>query len=164
MKKYHSNSKSVIFNINLFVAIVMLAIAIKYFDIIQTVDTIKLLERINKISKEENKHQKIFLQVNTGHDPNKYGFTEKDIFAAAEQIKNFSHISLVGIMTIPPQDISKNKLQFIYRETRKIRDKIKHTIDNHCKNLSMGMSNDFETAIIEGATHIRIGTALFGER
>ena len=52
--------------------------------------TFKLLERINKISNEENKHQKIFLQVNIGEDPNKYGFTEKDVFAAAEQTKNFS--------------------------------------------------------------------------
>ena len=138
--------------------------AIKYFDIIQTVDTIKLLERINKISNEENKHQKIFLQVNTGEDPNKYGFTEKDVFAAAEQTKNFSHISLEGIMIIPPQNLHEKKLCKIYEKTRKIRNTIQKTIDNECKYLSMGMSKDYIWAIKEGATHIRIGTALFGKR
>jgi len=138
--------------------------AIQLFDVIQTIDSIKLAKRINIIAAEEKKIQKIFLQVNTGNDSQKHGFSKKEIIIAAEEIAGMQNILLIGIMTIPPQDISKNKLQFIYRETRKIRDKIKHTIDNHCKNLSMGMSNDFETAIIEGATHIRIGTALFGER
>ncbi len=138
--------------------------AIKYFDIIQTVDTIKLLERINKISKEENKHQKIFIQVNIGKDPNKYGFTEKDVFTAAEQIKKFTNISLEGIMTIPQQNLQEKKLCKIYEKTRKIRDKIQQTIESECKYLSMGMSNDYIWAIKEGATHIRVGTALFGKR
>jgi hypothetical protein len=138
--------------------------AIKYFDIIQTVDTIKLLEQINKISNEENKHQKIFLQVNTGQDPNKYGFTEKEVFTAAERIKKLPHISLGGIMTIPPQNLKEKKLCKIYEKTRKIRDNIQQTIERECKYLSMGMSNDYIWAIQEGATHIRIGTALFGKR
>ena len=67
-------------------------------------------------------------------------------------------------MTIPPHELPEKKLLDIYRKTRKIRDMIKKSINNNCKYLSMGMSNDFETAITEGATHIRLGTALFGER
>ena len=74
------------------------------------------------------------------------------------------NILMIGIMTIPPQGISKSKLRTIYKKTRKIRDKIKESIEGRCNNLSMGMSNDFEIAIAEGATHVRIGTALFGER
>ena len=73
-------------------------------------------------------------------------------------------ISLTGIMTIPPINISKGNLQSIYKDTRKIRDKIQASIEKSCKNLSIGMSNDYEIAISEGATHIRLGTALFGER
>ena len=138
--------------------------AIKYFDIIQTVDTIKLLERINQVSNEENKQQKIFLQVNTGQDPNKYGFTEKDVITAAERTKKLTHISLCGIMTIPPQNLQEKILCKIYEKTRKIRDNIQQTIERECKYLSMGMSNDYILAIQEGATHIRIGTALFGKR
>ena len=138
--------------------------AIKYFDIIQTVDTIKLLERINQMSREENKRQKIFLQVNTGKDQNKYGFTEKDVFYAAEQTKNLPHISLEGIMTIPPQKLQEKELCKIYAKTRKIRDNIQQIIESECRYLSMGMSNDYIWAIKEGATHIRIGTAIFGKR
>ena len=73
-------------------------------------------------------------------------------------------ISLIGIMTIPPNNISKENLQFIYKETRKIRDTVCRSIEKRCNNLSMGMSNDYEIAIAEGATHIRLGRALFGER
>ena len=67
-------------------------------------------------------------------------------------------------MTIPPYETAKTELSLIYRKTRKIRDKIRSTINENCQNLSMGMSNDYETAITEGSTHIRIGTGLFGPR
>jgi hypothetical protein len=73
-------------------------------------------------------------------------------------------LELIGIMTIPPNNISKENLQSIYKETRKIRDIVQTSIEKRCNNLSMGMSNDYELAIAEGATHIRLGTALFGER
>ena len=138
--------------------------AVKYFDVIQTVDTIKLLERINQMSREENKCQRIFLQVNTGQDKNKHGFTKKEIFSAAELTKIFPHVSLGGIMTIPPQNLKEKKLCKIYEETRKIKDKIQQTIESECRYLSMGTSKDYLLAIQEGATHIRIGTALFGKR
>ena len=73
-------------------------------------------------------------------------------------------LELNGIMPIPPQGIPTNNLRELYKETREIRNVIKESINKVCKNLSMGMSNDFEIAIEEGATHIRIGTALFGAR
>ena len=138
--------------------------AINMFDVIQTVDTIKLLRRIEYLLQEKNKKQKIFLQVNTGKDPQKHGFTKMEALNAAEKTTGMSHIELSGIMTIPPQNISEEKLCTIYRETREIKEKIEQTIESKCKHLSMGMSNDFEIAIREGATHIRLGTALFGER
>ena len=68
----------------------LVSFVVKYFDVIQTADTIKLLKRINQISIEENKCQRIFLQVNIGQDKNKNGFTEKDVFSAAERTKTFS--------------------------------------------------------------------------
>ena len=138
--------------------------AIQLFDVIQTIDSLKLAKRIDIISQEEGKKQKIFLQTNTSEDPKKHGFSEKETIAAAKEVAELKGIELIGIMTIPPNNISRKKLKSIYNKTRKLRDIVHTTIEKSCKNLSMGMSNDYETAISEGATHIRLGTALFGNR
>ena len=138
--------------------------AVQLFDVIQTVDSLKLAKRINTISNQETQPQNIFLQVNTGGDPNKHGFSPKETISAAKEIVKMRGLSLIGIMTIPPNNISKRNLQSIYIETRKIRDTVQTSIEKCCNNLSMGMSNDYEIAIAEGATHIRLGKALFGER
>ena len=138
--------------------------AIQLFDVIQTVDSLKLANRINIISNQEEKKQKIFLQVNTEGDLNKHGFSPQEIVRAANDIAEMKDISLIGIMTIPPNNISEENLKSIYKETRKIRDTVQKSIETRCNNLSMGMSNDYEIAIAEGATHIRLGKALFGER
>ena len=138
--------------------------AIQLFDVIQTIDSLKLAKRINILSKQIKKTQKIFLQVNTAGDHNKQGFSLDETIVAAKEIANMMNISLIGIMTIPPNNISEKNLQYIYNKTRAIKDIVQQSIENQCNNLSMGMSNDYETAIKEGATHIRLGTALFGER
>ena len=134
------------------------------FDVIQTVDSIKLAKRLNAISAEANTSQNIYLQVNIGKDPNKQGFTPEEIIDSAKEVSALGNLELNGIMTIPPQGIPTNNLRELYKKTREIRNVIKESINRVCKNLSMGMSNDFEIAIEEGATHIRIGTALFGAR
>ena len=138
--------------------------AVELFDVIQTVDSIKLARRINSICKESHIRQSIYLQVNTGEDPQKHGVSVKNANSVAQTISKMENLILGGIMTIPPNDIAIKELSLIYRKTRKIRDKIRSTINENCQNLSMGMSNDYERAIAEGATHIRIGTGLFGPR
>tara|TARA_Y100001968_G_C19116700_1_gene599905 strand:- start:45 stop:743 length:699 start_codon:yes stop_codon:yes gene_type:complete len=138
--------------------------AINLFDYIQTVDTFKLINKISKTAKELNKQQKIFIQVNIANDIKKYGFKEKEILKAAEETIKHSNIILSGIMTIPPKGISNKELQKIYEKTRVLKEKIETTIDPNCKYLSMGMSRDYELAIMQGATHVRLGTALFGKR
>ena len=138
--------------------------AIELFDIIQTVDSIKLAGRINSICKESHIRQHIYLQVNTGEDPNKHGIPVKKANSIAREISKMENLILEGIMTIPPNEIDIKKLSLLYKKTRKIRDEIHSKINKNCKNLSMGMSNDYEIAIEEGATHIRIGSGLFGER
>jgi len=138
--------------------------AVLLFDIIQTVDSIKLLEKIDLVAKQNNKCQHIYLQVNTGNDPNKFGFTTESIINAAKKTKKLKNIYLNGIMTIPPAHISSKKLKSIYKDTRTIRDYIKNKIEKNCIDLSMGMSNDYKIAVEEGATHVRIGTKLFGNR
>ncbi|MAJ45097.1 MAG: YggS family pyridoxal phosphate-dependent enzyme [Candidatus Marinimicrobia bacterium] len=133
-------------------------------DVIETVDSLKLANKINNLSKELKKRTKIFLQVNTGNDPKKYGFNTKKIVLASEKISQMDNLYLSGIMTIPPRLKNTTKLKDIFNKTRKIRDEIQKNINPNCKNLSMGMSADFEIAIKCGATHIRLGTILFGKR
>jgi hypothetical protein len=134
------------------------------FDVIQTIDSIKLAKRLNIISAETNKLQKIYLQVNIGNDPQKQGFSIKEIIDSAKEASELDSLEIGGIMTMLPQGIPKTTLRDYYKKTCEIKNEINESVNSSCNNLSMGMSNDFEIAIEEGATHIRIGTALFGAR
>ena len=134
------------------------------FDVIQTVDSIKLAKRLNIISAERKKLQKIYLQVNIGNDPQKQGFSPEEIINSAKEASELENLEISGIMTMLPQGIPKTTLRDYYKKTCKIKNEIKELVNGRCTNLSMGMSNDFEIAIEEGATHIRIGTALFRAR
>ena len=138
--------------------------AVELFDVIQTVDSIKLANRINSVCEETLKKQRILLQVNTGADPKKQGVSAENATFVARKISKMKNLKLVGIMTIPAQNSTQNELRLVYRKTRKIRDEICIKINDQCKNISMGMSRDYEVAIAEGATHIRIGVGLFGCR
>ena len=137
--------------------------AIKLYDYIQTVDTLSLAKKINKTAKEENKVQKIFLQVNIGNLENRYGFLTKEIETAANIINLYNNISIEGIMIIPPLTEDRKKYLNYFKKAKEIQSKIGEKIKT-CTKLSMGMTNDYVDAIKEGATHIRIGTALFGDR
>ena len=138
--------------------------AIQLYDIIQTVDSIKLAKKISSIASETEKTQKIYLQVNSGKDPLKKGFSLNEIEKYALEIAQMKNLIISGIMMIPPFIVMDDKYRKIYSDTRKIRNKLIESGIESCTNLSMGMSRDFQLAIEEGATHIRIGTALFGDR
>ena len=137
--------------------------AVKIYDYIQTVDNLSLAKKINKIAEKENKTQKIFLQINIGNVENRHGFLTKEIEIAANTINLYKNISIEGVMIIPPLTDNKNIYLNYFKKAKEIQIKIKTKIKT-CKNLSMGMTNDYVDAIKEGATHIRIGTALFGAR
>ena len=133
------------------------------YDYIQTVDSIELAKKIQKKAKEINKIQKIFVQINIGNIKGRYGFDKKEIYEAAKTISMFKNVSINGVMIIPPLIEDKEQYINFFNEAKKIQQKLNKNILS-CKNLSMGMSNDYKYAINEGATHIRIGSALFGER
>tara|TARA_B100001029_G_C15050691_1_gene450505 strand:- start:1194 stop:1904 length:711 start_codon:yes stop_codon:yes gene_type:complete len=137
---------------------------IKLADVIQTVDSLKLASRINNISKELNKKTTIYIQINTAKDDKKFGFYPKEVLNVSKAIIKMKNLNFIGIMTIPPMSKDYDLLKTIFNKTRKIKDDIQNQINPKCKYLSMGMSNDFETAIGCGATHIRLGTILFGNR
>ena len=138
--------------------------ATKLFDVIQTVDSINLAKKINRICETSGITQNIYIQVNVGKDPKKYGFLPENTITSTREITKMKNINLCGIMTIPPAGLTKKELHETYKQARKTRDKIYLKVNKNCKYISMGMSEDYEIAIMEGATHIRIGTALFGTR
>jgi len=134
--------------------------AVKLFDVIQTVDSIELAERLERICQEEGREElKIFVQVDLGRETTKNGVREEDLPKLLEAIKNCKCLKLLGLMQIPPYFEEIERVRPYFRRLREIRDNL---LPNG--KLSMGMSHDFETAIEEGATHVRVGTAIFGER
>ena len=131
---------------------------IKEFDFIHSVDSLPLLERISRISQEEQKSPNIFLQVKFLDDPNKGGFLKQDLFNSWSKIISLKNINLIGLMTIPPIVLNSYQRKDLFCECR--------NFANHLglKDCSMGMSNDWQEAIQGGATWIRLGSLLFGKR
>ncbi len=137
--------------------------ALKIFNVIQTVDSLILAEKINKHAQSINKNQRIYCQINIGNDPNKKGFTTKELKANINKIIILPQLTIEGIMTILPLGTTNKQTKKLYNETKKIKDEIskQYNID---LELSMGMSNDYITAIQCGATIVRVGSKLFGQR
>ena len=138
--------------------------AVSLFDVIQTVDSIRLAKKINKESKKINKKQQVFLQINISKDPKKYGFFEEEALLGCAEIQKLYNIQVLGLMTITANHLKDYELGKCYEKMRRLRKKLKSEGLPLCQNLSMGMSRDYLYAIKEGATHVRIGTGLFGER
>lgn len=134
--------------------------AVRLFDVIHSVDSIELAERLERICEEENRAKlSVFVQVDLARESTKNGIEEKYLPALAEYLKSCKYLKFDGLMIIPPFFEDVEKVRPFFRKLRELRDKI-------CPHgeLSMGMSHDFKTAIEEGATIIRVGTAIFGER
>lgn len=127
--------------------------AVRLFDVIQTIDSVDLAEKIAKAAGE--KRPEVLLQVNIGREAQKSGIEIEDVASVAKQVGKL--LDLRGLMTIPPHG-DPEETRAYFRQLRKMRD------DLGLAELSMGMSEDYETAIEEGATIIRVGRAIFGER
>lgn len=134
--------------------------AAKIFDVIHTIDSIELAERLERICIEENIAEiSVFAQIDLAGEVTKSGVSEKDLSSLSEFLKNCKRLKFIGLMTIPPFFEDAEKVRPYFRKLRELRDNFLPE-----GKLSMGMSHDFAVAIEEGATHIRIGTAIFGER
>jgi len=136
--------------------------AIDNFHFIHTIDSFKKIQKTNTIAKNIQKTVKFFLQINIGNDPQKNGFTKKRFLDILDKIQEFKFIQLVGVMTITPLTKNKQQIRQYYNETKKMQERAQ-TIINTCVYISMGMTNDYEIAIEEGATHLRIGRGLFDD-
>jgi len=138
--------------------------AVKIYDLIESVDTFALAAKIDKAAADIGKTQDIFIQVNTGNDPAKFGMNKDSSVEEAQKIAQLPNINILGLMVIAPYTSDQEIIRQTFAGTREIRDSLLKSGLETCLNLSMGMSSDFEVAVEEGATHVRIGTALFGKR
>ena len=140
--------------------------AVKYFDLIHTVDTVKLAKEINRQAQKIGKIQEILLQVNIAQETTKSGAEENEILDVAKQVCEFDNLHVSGLMCMPPFFDDPEDARIYFKKLKQISKdfetlNLPHTTMTH---LSMGMSNDFTVAVEEGATLVRVGTAIFGAR
>jgi len=140
--------------------------AVKLFDLIHAIDSLKLARELDKQAKKISKIQQVLIQVNIGEESSKSGVYKQDTIELIEAISLLENLSVKGLMTMPPFFNTPEKVRPFFADLRTLRDHIKNAnITNITMDeLSMGMTGDFEAAIEEGATLVRIGTAIFGKR
>lgn len=147
-------------------------IAVREFDLIHSVDRTSLAKAVNAVAGERGKVQDVLLQVNVGDEDSKAGCDPKELEKLAGYCATLKHLRVCGLMCLPPYNSDAEQTRPFFRQLRELRDQIWHEIGTRearqnfssMGELSMGMSDDFEVAIEEGATIIRLGTALFGRR
>jgi hypothetical protein len=140
--------------------------AVRLFDLIHSVDSLKLAQELNKYAQKNDKIQAILIQVNVAKEVSKSGVYIEDTVQLLKEVSRLENIAVKGLMTMPPYFNAPEKARPFFTALRELRDQIKmEAIPNiSMDELSMGMTGDFEAAIEEGATIVRIGTAIFGDR
>ena len=140
--------------------------AARMFDMVHSVDSFKLAAALDKEAAKAGKIQEILIQVNIAGEQSKSGISETGVVELVQQVSRLSSLSIQGLMTMPPFFNSPEKVRPFFHSLRQLRDRIDEMqlTGVSMTELSMGMTGDFEAAIEEGATLVRIGTAIFGER
>lgn len=140
--------------------------AVQLFDVIHSVDSIELAERLDRIASELDRRVKVLVQVKLGDEPSKSGASETEALQVIDALDSASTLQLDGLMGIAPLLDSPEESRPFFRQLKELMEKVNdgRPEDRRLKELSMGMSGDFEIAIEEGATMVRVGTAIFGSR
>ncbi len=138
--------------------------AIELFDWIQSVDSLKLAQRLDRAAQERSLKPQICLQVKLMSDPNKFGFSVSELWEAIPQLEQLKHLQIRGLMAIPPIDLDENAAFALFQQAKELADKIQQQTTLRLDQLSIGMSDDYKLAIQAGATMIRPGRVLFGAR
>lgn len=136
--------------------------AVALFDVVQTLDSAPLADRLARLAAEASKPLEVLIQVNVGGEEQKSGVEPDAVERLASHVSRLPELRLTGVMTVPPF-LEPEEVRPYFQRLRGIRDTLRERYDS-CRELSMGMSDDFEVAIEEGATMIRIGRAIFGGR
>jgi pyridoxal phosphate enzyme (YggS family) len=138
--------------------------ALQCFSAIETVDRERLAARIEGLLAAEGRRMPVLLEVNVGHEATKSGAPPERAEDLARAALSCPHLEVRGLMTVPPFDPDPERARAFFRQLRETRDRLQEKLRQPFPELSMGMSHDFEVAVEEGSTEVRIGTALFGER
>jgi len=134
------------------------------FEVIHAIDSLRLASYTDEIAAELGLFPKVFLQVNVGNEASKGGFEPDVLHAEMEGVLALRRLDIIGLMCIPPIEIDAEASRPWFVRLRELRDTLEIKFGVNLPALSMGMSGDFEVAIEEGATHVRVGSAIFGKR
>ena len=141
--------------------------AVNLFEVIHSLDSVDLAQRLNRLCVEEGREKlPVLIQVDLGHEETKSGIDETELTHMVNALQSLNYLDLIGLMTLPPYFDDTEQSRPFFRRLRELRDELESrgAFGNRKGELSMGMTHDFEVAIQEGATMVRIGTAIFGER
>jgi hypothetical protein len=139
-------------------------IAVRLFRAIHSVDSADLLQRIDRIADEEGQRLRVLFEVNVSGEGSKFGLVPEALPAVLKSAEGLRRVEPVGLMTIPPASDDPARARGFFRRLRELRDRCRADTGFELPELSMGMSHDFEIAVEEGATYVRVGTDIFGPR
>ena len=137
---------------------------LQIFDVIHVIDSFRLAAHVNEVAKETGVFPQIFLQVNIGKEESKGGFEIQTLYAEMEMLLKLDRLEILGLMCIPPASDNAELARPWFVALRELRNALEIEFELRLPCLSMGMSSDFEVAIEEGSTHVRVGSAIFGNR
>jgi pyridoxal phosphate enzyme (YggS family) len=138
--------------------------AVELFEMIESVDSLHLAEEINKRAEQASKTMRILLEVNAVGEASKFGYNPEQLLSDLPQLNALPRLEIHGLMTVPPYAPIPERVRPVFQQLRELKQKCEDALGAPLPHLSMGMSGDFEVAIEEGTTIVRIGSALFGER
>jgi len=138
--------------------------ALPLFEMIHSVDSLDVAQDINRIAGEQGMHPRVLLEVNVAGEGSKFGFSPDKLRDQMEELLALPRLSILGLMTIPPLSEKAEASRKYFVQLRELRDCLQTEFHVDLAQLSMGMTEDFAVAVEEGATLVRVGTAIFGER
>jgi PLP dependent protein len=138
--------------------------ALPLFELIHSIDSLALAEDMNRIAEEEGLHPRVLLEVNVAGEGSKFGFQPDKLRAEMESLLALPRLSILGLMCIPPISDEAEASRKYFVALRELRDQLQSEFHVDLAQLSMGMTQDYAVAVEEGATLVRVGTAIFGER
>ena len=138
--------------------------ALELFSVLHAVDSIRLLEQIDRVADEAGCQPRILLEVNVSGEASKFGLKPDEVPAVVERSLQARCVTLIGLMTMAPFVPDPQQARPVFARLHELRDRLQRDLGVGLPHLSMGMSNDFEVAVEEGATWVRLGTILFGHR
>lgn len=138
--------------------------AVRLFEMIESVDSLHLAQEIHNACEKAAKTMRVLLEVNVAGESSKFGYNPEKLLTELEQVNSLSKIEIHGLMTVAPYATDPEKVRPVFRRLRELKIECEKLLGAPLPHLSMGMSGDFEVAIEEGATMIRVGTALLGDR